>query len=51
MPLEMIAGYGAGIQIHVEDLGAYLAGKGRADAQARFGELHRAYQALPADVS
>lgn len=51
MPMEMIAGFGAGIQIHVEDLGAYLAGMGRVDAQARFGELHTAYKALPVDVS
>jgi uncharacterized protein YndB with AHSA1/START domain len=51
MPLEMIAGFGAGIQIHVEDLGAHLAGQGRVDAQARFGELHAAYKALAVDGS
>ena len=47
----MIAGYGAGIQIHVEDLGAHLAGQDRVDAQARFRELHTAYKALAVDVS
>jgi uncharacterized protein YndB with AHSA1/START domain len=51
MPLEMIAGYGAGIQIHVEDLRAHLAGQGRVDAQARFAELHPAYKAVWANAT
>ena len=51
MPLEFIAGYGAGIQIHVEDLGAYLAGRERVDAEARFGELHPAYKAVWANTT
>jgi len=51
MPLEFIAGYGAGIQIHVEDLGAYLAGRERVDAEARFGELHPAYKAVRANTT
>jgi len=51
MPPEMIAGYGAGIQVHVEDLGAHLAGHGRVDADERWKELLPAYQALAADVS
>jgi uncharacterized protein YndB with AHSA1/START domain len=46
MPLAYVADYGAGIQVHVEDLAAYLAGHGRCDAQARFDELRPAYQAL-----
>jgi len=28
MPLEQLAAYGAGDQVHVEDLAAYLAGGG-----------------------
>jgi uncharacterized protein YndB with AHSA1/START domain len=48
MPLDYLAGYGAGIQIHVEDLAAQLAGRGRCDAKARFGELFPAYQELAA---
>jgi hypothetical protein len=44
MPAHLLAAYGAGIQIHVEDLGAYLAGGGRCDAEARFAELFPAYQ-------
>lgn len=35
LPLEQIAAYGAGDQIHVEDLAAYLAGRARCDARAR----------------
>jgi uncharacterized protein YndB with AHSA1/START domain len=51
MPLDLIAAYGAGIQVHVEDLGAHIAGRGRVDADARWKELLPAYEALAADVS
>jgi uncharacterized protein YndB with AHSA1/START domain len=51
MPVAYLAGYGAGIQIHVEDLGAYLAGQQRCDANARMGELFPAYEPLAAKVS
>ncbi len=51
MPLDLIAAYGAGIQVHVEDLGAHLAGGGRVDAQARWKELLPAYEALATKVS
>jgi uncharacterized protein YndB with AHSA1/START domain len=50
MPLEMIAAYGAGIQVHVEDLRAHIAGLGRVDAQARWAELFPAYQELAAGI-
>ncbi|MFM9432170.1 SRPBCC domain-containing protein [Arthrobacter sp. MP_2.3] len=46
LPLEQIAAYGAGNQVHVEDLAAYLAGRGRCDARVRWQELHPAYQEL-----
>jgi uncharacterized protein YndB with AHSA1/START domain len=46
MPVEHVPAYGAGAQVHVEDLAAYLSGQGRCDAEARFGELYPAYQAL-----
>lgn len=49
MPEHLLAAYGAGIQVHVEDLGAYLAGRDRCDAEARFGELFPAYQQLVAN--
>jgi uncharacterized protein YndB with AHSA1/START domain len=51
MPLDLIAAYGAGIQVHVEDLAAHLAGRGRVDAQARWKELLPAYKDLAANVS
>jgi len=50
MPVDYLAGYGAGIQVHVEDLGAYLEGRERCDAGARMGELFPAYQPLAAKV-
>jgi uncharacterized protein YndB with AHSA1/START domain len=46
MPVDLLAPYGAGIQVHVEDLASYLAGGGRCDANARFEELLPAYRAL-----
>lgn len=48
MPLNYLAGYGAGVQIHVEDLAAHIAGRERTDSQARFGELMPAYEDLAA---
>src|SRR4051794_38035819 len=39
VPMVTIAAYGAGNQIHVEDLAAYLDGRGRCDARARFQQL------------
>ena len=46
MPLDLLAAYGAGIQVHVEDLTAYFAGRERCDADARWDELLPAYQDL-----
>jgi uncharacterized protein YndB with AHSA1/START domain len=46
MPLEHLAAYGAGVQVHVEDLAAYLNGHKRSDAAARFDQLFPAYQEL-----
>jgi hypothetical protein len=40
----------AGIQVHVEDLTAYIAGGERCDAETRFGKLHPYFQDLAADV-
>lgn len=51
LPLEQIAAYGAGDQIHIEDLAAYLDGRERCDARARWQELHPAYQDLAADLT
>jgi len=47
IPLDLLAAYGAGVQIHVEDLADHLAGRERRDdAKARWDELHPAYQDL-----
>jgi uncharacterized protein YndB with AHSA1/START domain len=51
MPLDLVAAYGAGVQIHVEDLGAYLGGRESGDAEVRWGELEPAYKELAADLS
>ena len=50
MPLDLLAAYGAGVQIHVEDLAAHVAGSERRDAQARWGELQPAYEELAANA-
>ena len=51
MPLDLLAAYGAGVQIHVEDLTAYLAGRERVNAAARWEELEAAYRDLAANVA
>jgi hypothetical protein len=51
MPVNLLAEYGAGNQVHVEDLAAYLAGRERGDGAARWNELMPAYRDLTADVS
>ena len=51
MPLDLLSAYGAGVQIHVEDLADHLAGRERRDdAKARWDELHPAYQDLAANL-
>ena len=52
MPLDLLSAYGAGVQIHVEDLADHLAGRERRDdAKGRWDELHPAYQDLAANLS
>lgn len=51
MPLDHLADYGAGWQVQIEDLAAYLAGHECSDMEARWDELLPAYQALAAVVS
>ena len=51
MPVNLLAEYGAGNQVHVEDLAAYLAGREPGDGEARWNELLPAYRDLAADVS
>jgi uncharacterized protein YndB with AHSA1/START domain len=50
LPLNQHAAYGAGLQVHVEDLAAHVAGRERCDARARWGERLPAYQDLAATI-
>jgi hypothetical protein len=51
MPLDKIAFYGAGWQIHAENLAAYIAGREPDDIEARWDELVPPYQELAATIS
>ena len=46
MPVSLLADYGAGIQIHVEDLAAHIAGQERCDLEARWQELKPSYEVM-----
>ena len=50
MPLDLIAAYGAGYQIHAENLAAHRAGRERVDSKARWAELTPPYQDLAASI-
>ena len=47
MPLEQVAAYGAGDQVHVEDLAAHLEGRSERQTADRWSVLYPGYQALP----
>jgi Activator of Hsp90 ATPase homolog 1-like protein len=51
IPVNLLAEYGAGNQVHVEDLAAYLAGRERADIETRWNELMPAYRDLAANAT
>jgi len=50
MPLEAVAFYGAGWQIHAENLAAYLDGRESGGTEARWNELVPPYQDLAANI-
>jgi uncharacterized protein YndB with AHSA1/START domain len=50
VPADLLAEYGAGIQVHFEDLAAHIAGREPCDAKARWGELISGYRDLAANV-
>ncbi len=50
IPLDQLAAYGAGVQVHIEDLAAHIAGRDGCDMQARWAELLPTYQELAATV-
>jgi uncharacterized protein YndB with AHSA1/START domain len=51
MPLDAVAYYGAGWQIHAENLTVYLTGRERGDTEARWAELVAPYLDLAAAIS
>ena len=46
LPLDWLAAFGAGIQVHVEDLVAHIGGRGRCDSDARMEQLIPAYEGV-----
>jgi uncharacterized protein YndB with AHSA1/START domain len=46
MPVNLLAPYGAGIQIHIENLAAHIAGRERVNGEVRWQELQPDYEAL-----
>ena len=50
MQADGVAAYGVGVQIHVEDLAAHLAGRERCDAGTRWTELESFYDHLAAKI-
>jgi uncharacterized protein YndB with AHSA1/START domain len=50
MPLDKIAFYGAGWQIHAENLATYLAGRESGDTEARWDDLVPPYQNLAGNI-
>jgi uncharacterized protein YndB with AHSA1/START domain len=50
MPLDKIAFYGAGWQIHAENLAGFLAGRAAVDSEARWEQLVPTYQNLAATI-
>ncbi|MHB1987306.1 MAG: SRPBCC family protein [Acidimicrobiales bacterium] len=51
MPFNLIAAYGAGVQIHVEDLADHVTGHERRDPKPRFDALFPVYQALAQTIA
>jgi uncharacterized protein YndB with AHSA1/START domain len=51
LPLDLLAAYGAGVQIHVEHLADHIAGREYSASEARWHELIPAYQDMASSVS
>jgi uncharacterized protein YndB with AHSA1/START domain len=50
MPLDAVAFYGVGWQLHAESLASYLAGRDSADSEERWAQLVPTYQDLAAKI-
>jgi uncharacterized protein YndB with AHSA1/START domain len=46
LPLEFVWAYGAGWQVHLEDLGAHLSGKDNTNSTSRWDELEPLYRSM-----
>jgi len=46
LPLDLVWAYGAGWQVHLEDLGAYLSGQGSRNLPTRWDELEPLYRGI-----
>jgi uncharacterized protein YndB with AHSA1/START domain len=46
LPLPLLPAYGAGVQIHVENLAAHIAGREPGDTESRWAELLPTYEAM-----
>jgi hypothetical protein len=50
LPLPLLPAYGAGVQLHLENLADHVGGRELADPEARWEELLPAYRDMGADV-
>jgi hypothetical protein len=50
LPLEPVAFFGVGWQIHMEKLAAYIEGRDLGDTKTRWDDLISTYQDLAADI-
>jgi uncharacterized protein YndB with AHSA1/START domain len=51
MPIDLLPAYGAGIQIHVEDLLGHIAGRERCDAEQRWAQLQPYYEQVKIEAA
>jgi hypothetical protein len=50
LPVKLLAAYGAGVQIHVENLADYLNGREPRDTEALWNQLFPLYEAVAANI-
>jgi hypothetical protein len=51
LPVPLLAAYGVGVQIHVENLADHILGRESGDEEERWEKLFPPYEALSAEVS
>jgi hypothetical protein len=50
IPVKLLAAYGAGVQIHVENLADYINGNEARDSEALWNQLFPTYEAMAASI-